>query len=148
MRHTNRLPDEAALSRGRAANPIGGTGAPPLPAGLNSQVGFHTYAVGWLPTSSTWYVDDVPVRVKMGGAGLAIPEKSAKIIMNLWIFATAGGFGGDPTNNTYPMSSQYDWFRFYRWEGETNYPCAGPPACLPAEDLDKSKNNPDDGLSP
>jgi beta-glucanase (GH16 family) len=31
---------------------------------------------------------------------------------------------------------------------DDRYPCATPPDCLPAEDLDKSKNNPDDGLPP
>jgi hypothetical protein len=83
----------------------------------------------------------------MGGR-LPIPEKSAKIIMNLWVFAIAGGFGGDPTRNQYPMAAEYEWFRFYKWNQETRYPCLDVPGCLPAEDRNKSKNNPDDGLSP
>jgi hypothetical protein len=124
-----------------------GAGAMGLPGGFNHQGAFHTYAFEWLPDSITWFVDDVPVRKKTGG-GLPIPEKSAKIIMNLWVFATAGGFGGDPTKNAYPLSAQYDWFRFYRWDGDKSYPCASPPGCLAADDRDKSKNNASDGLDP
>jgi hypothetical protein len=124
-----------------------GPGTRALPAGFTHQGQFHTYAFEWLPDRITWFVDDVPVRVKMGGR-LPIPEKSAKIIMNLWVFAIAGGFGGDPTRNQYPMAAEYEWFRFYRWNQDNRYPCADTPGCLPAEDRNKSKNNPDDGLQP
>jgi hypothetical protein len=65
--------------------------------------------------------------------------------MNLWVFPSSS-FGGDPTKNTYPFSSEYDWFRFYKYDNDGEYPCATPPSCLPAADLDMSKNNPDDGL--
>jgi hypothetical protein len=122
-----------------------GPGAMPVPAGFSHQNGFHTYAFEWLPTGITWFVDDVPVRVKRGAGGLPVPDKSAKIIMNLWVFEGAG-FGGDPTRNVYPMSSEYEWFRYYKWDNETTYPCPNPPACLPAADLNRSKNNPEDGL--
>jgi beta-glucanase (GH16 family) len=124
-----------------------GPGARGLPGGFANQGQFHTYAIEWLPGKVTWFVDDVPVRVKMGG-GLGVPEKSAKIMMNLWIFAVANGFGGDPTRNTYPMSSEYEWFRFYKWDMDNKYPCADLPGCLPAEDRNKSKNNPTDGVDP
>jgi beta-glucanase (GH16 family) len=124
-----------------------GPGARPLPPGFANQPQLHTYAFEWIPGRITWLVDDVPVRVTVPGK-LPVPERSAKILMNLWVFAIAGGFGGDPTRNTYPLSSEYDWFRFYKWNGDDRYPCAAPPACLPPEDLDRSKNNPDDGLPP
>lgn len=120
----------------------------PLPDNKGHQGEFHTYAFEWLPDSITWFVDDVMVREKKAGSGLNVPEKSAKIMMNLWIFATAGGFGGDPTKNVYPLHAEYDWFRFYRWNNEDKYPCGTPPGCLPAEDRVKSKNNPADGLDP
>jgi beta-glucanase (GH16 family) len=126
-----------------------GAGAMPLPAGFANQTDFHTYAFEWLPDRITWFIDGVPVRMKTAGGAVAIPEKSTKVIMNLWIFGTPNGFGGaDPSRNTYPMRSQYDWFRFYRWDGETRYPCPTPPACLDPGDLVKSKNNPLDGLAP
>ena len=124
-----------------------GPGAMPVPAGFNHQTAAHTYAFEWLPEKITWFVDGQPVRVKVGGK-LPVPEKSAKIVMNLWIFANAGGFGGDPTRNAYPLTAEYEWFRFYKWDNEKTYPCAGPPDCLAAEDRNKSKNNPSDGLAP
>ncbi len=125
-----------------------GAGAMPLPAGFNNRTAFHTYAFEWTPGTIRWYVDDVLVRVKTNGVGpnsLPVPEKSAKIMMNLWIFPS-NAFGGDPSLNTYPMTTEYEWFRFYKWNNDQQYPCPNPPTCLPTEDKDASKNNPDDGL--
>jgi beta-glucanase (GH16 family) len=124
-----------------------GPGTKPVPAGFNHQSDFHTYAFEWLPDKVTWFVDGTPIRVK-GAGGLPVPEKSAKIVINLWIFAIAGGFGGDPTRNAYPLTAEYDWFRFYKWDNDKTYPCTGVPDCLPGEDRNKSKNNPSDGLPP
>jgi hypothetical protein len=43
------------------------------------------------------------------------------------------------------MVSEYDWFRFYKWNEETMYPCTPTPDCLPAEDKHvNSKNNPEE----
>jgi hypothetical protein len=68
-------------------------------------------------------------------------------MMNLW----AGAFGGDPGSpqnptNEYPLATEYDWFRFYKWDNETTYPVADPGTNLPATDKDGSKNNPEDGV--
>ena len=81
---------------------------------------------------------------------MAIPELSAKILMNLWIFAS-NAYGGDPKRNTYPMTATYDYFRFYKSNTDTKYPCAPYPACVagtPASHPDNilSKNNPNDGV--
>lgn len=116
----------------------------PLPAGFSHQGRFHTYAIEWLPERIMWLVDGVPVRVKWGGR-LPVPEKSAKVMLNLWVFGAAGGFGGDPARNVYPLEARYDWFRFYRWDGEPHYPCAPLPECLPAEDRNLSRNNSEEG---
>ncbi len=124
-----------------------GPGAMGIPAGFNNQREFHTYAFEWLPEQITWYVDGIPVRVKRPGGGRPIPQLSAKVVMNLWIFG-GGEFGGDPTRNVYPLSAEYEWFRFYKWDKETTYPCKATPDCLPAEDRNLSKNNPSDGLPP
>ncbi len=121
---------------------------PPAPGGFQSREAFHTYAFEWTPTEIKWFIDDQPVRTKATGGIVAIPEMSAKIMMNLWIFNPSGGFGGDPSTNVYPMVAEYDWFRFYKWDGDTTYPCSGPPACLPEGDRDRSKNNPEDMINP
>jgi beta-glucanase (GH16 family) len=115
-----------------------------LPAGFDSQAKFHTYAFESLPDKVTFYVDDVPVRTKLKGVGknnLIVPERSMKAMFNLWVF-NGTGFGGDPSKNTYPFAAEYDWFRFYKWDQDPNYPCEPAPACLPAEDKDFSMNNP------
>jgi len=46
------------------------------------------------------------------------------------------------------MTTSVDWIRFYKWDGETFYPCSPLPGCLPPADRDYSKNNPDDGIPP
>jgi|GEM_PF-1339827 beta-glucanase (GH16 family) len=124
------------------------------------QSDFHVYAMEWAPTYIKWYVDDMthPVRTKTptevvtncpgSTFTVAIPELSAKIMMNLWIFAAANGYGGnDPTKNTYPMTAMYDYFRFYKAAtGESTYPCSPTPGCIAHSDIIMSKNNPNDGV--
>jgi hypothetical protein len=68
------------------------------------------------------------------------------VMMNLWIFNASCDFGGPCTPVTYPIWSEYDWFRFYQWDGEDTYPCSPTPACLSDGDLDGAKNNPTDGV--
>jgi hypothetical protein len=84
-----------------------------------------------------------------GTANDPIPSLSAKIMMNLWIFAlnTANPGQtpfGNPTLNQYPFSSTYDYFRFYKWSQETTYPCTPTPTCLSAADVMDSQNNPNE----
>eukprot|EP00441_Pelagodinium_beii_P046926 CAMPEP_0197623860 /NCGR_PEP_ID=MMETSP1338-20131121/3760_1 /TAXON_ID=43686 ORGANISM="Pelagodinium beii, Strain RCC1491" /NCGR_SAMPLE_ID=MMETSP1338 /ASSEMBLY_ACC=CAM_ASM_000754 /LENGTH=379 /DNA_ID=CAMNT_0043193945 /DNA_START=234 /DNA_END=1373 /DNA_ORIENTATION=+ len=113
----------------------------------NARATFHTYAFEWLPNSITWYIDGKKVRTKTPAEHPPIPDLSGKIMMNLWIFGKTAGFGGKEIyNNRYPMSNEYDWFRFYKWDGEETYPCAGmSTSCLTADDEFLSKNNPCDG---
>jgi beta-glucanase (GH16 family) len=121
-----------------------------LPAGYNNRTAFHTYAFEWTPNQIRWFVDDLMVRVKQTGIGednLPVPELPSKIIMNTWVFPNSD-FGGNPALNTYPFTTEYEWFRYYKWDGEVHYPCANPPACLDPTDLDYSKNNSEDGITP
>lgn len=129
--------------------PFGGDASQPIPAGFDTQADYHVYAFEWLPTSVKWYVDGTLIRVKQDNVGknsLPIPKLSTKIVMNLWIFPTKDLGGGDPAQNVYPIAGQYDWFRFYKWNQETTYPCANTPSCLSEDDLKLAKNNPNDGL--
>jgi len=106
----------------------------------------HTYAFNWTPTSITWYVDNNPVPVFTHGSSAvpAIPTLSAKIMMTLWVFHDNAAFG-DPTKNVYPMVSSFDYFRFYKLNTETAYPCSPTPACLNKTNNDytaAAQNNP------
>ena len=101
----------------------------------------HTYAFEWTPTKANWYVDGVMSHTYMGG-NPPIPSKSAKIMMNLWVFD--GAHFGDSANNKYPISSEYEYFHFYRLTDKTQeptYPCSPTPTCLPASDLMFAQNN-------
>jgi len=113
----------------------------------NLRAEFHTLAFQWLPSGITWYFDGQAIGFH-GPGGLPIPEMSAKIMMNLWIFGRTYGFGGrQGWNNRYPMYSEYDWFRFYKWDGDHEYPCADAGgSCLGHADRFLSSNNPCDGI--
>jgi beta-glucanase (GH16 family) len=124
----------------------------PLPNGItNNQADFHVYAFEWQPTFIKWYVDGTLVRTKMATAGVPIPDQSAKIFANLWIFGSDNAFGGNtPENNVYPLTATYDYIRFYRLNDTTmepTYPCSPTPTCVLLADNLESKNNPDDGLT-
>jgi len=116
------------------------------PKGIHVRRDFHEYAFEWLPNKITWWIDGNVQRVHTGGH-VAIPDLPTKIMMNLWIF-TGGGFGGPRIgSNQYPFHSEYDWFRFYKWDGEKQYPClAMDQSCLQPDDLYLAGNNPCDGI--
>merc|ERR1712226_1015932 len=84
-----------------------------------------------------------------GNHGVDIPDKSTKIMMNLWVFGQCGGFGGKHIwNNRYPMESEYDWFRFYKWNEESYYPCTDMDgSCMTSDDRYLSSNNPCDNIT-
>lgn len=113
----------------------------------NLRAGFHTYVIEWLPDRISWYVDGKLLREKVGGH-IPIPDTSAKIMLNLWIFGDRALFGGKEIwNNHYPMHSEYDWFRFYKWNGDKDYPCLElGTSCLTDDDMYLSSNNPCDGI--
>jgi beta-glucanase (GH16 family) len=116
--------------------PSGATGYPggdaaSLPvSGLNFATE-HTYAFNWTSTSITWYVDNNPTPVYTHGSAAVppIPTLSAKIMMNMWVFHDSSAFG-DPSKNVYPLTSSYDYFRFYKLNTESGYPCSPTPSCL------------------
>ena len=102
----------------------------------------HVYAFTWTPTLIEWFVDGKSIRTYDGSGTTKIPTLSAKIMLNLWVFASSQPFG-NPANNKYAFQSEYDYFRFYKLDTETKYPCANPPACLdPADKTTSAQNNP------
>ncbi len=115
-------------------------------AGLNIATE-HIYAFNWTAAGITWYVDNKPTAVYTHTPAQMppIPNLSAKIMMNLWVFHDNSAFG-DPTKNVYPMTSSYDYFHFYKLNGET-YPCSPTPTCLSKTNNDytaAAQNNPNE----
>jgi beta-glucanase (GH16 family) len=142
---TNLIWDENATSYVPTASSYGTSLLTTLPDGGTIYDDFHTYAFEALPARVTWYVDGAAIRTETG-TGVKLPERSMKIMLNLWVFPSASWGGGLPVNNAYPMQSTIDWIRLYKSDAETTYPCRPTPACLPVEDRDYSKNNAEDGV--
>jgi hypothetical protein len=121
----------------------GGNASPfsSTPGGAYAITQEHVYAFNWTPTRIEWFLDGVSIHQFDGSGPAPIPSVSAKIMMDLWVFS--GNTFGDGVNNKFPFTASYDYFRFYKLDTETTYPCAPVPACLPAADKTKSaQNNP------
>jgi beta-glucanase (GH16 family) len=119
-----------------------------LPSSFRAE--FQTIGFEWLPTAITFYYLDADAKpvVLRKLVGPKIPQLSAKIMANLWVFDASFAFGGPlGANNEYPFRAEYDFIRFYKWDADDKYPCADmSAACLPAEDVDLSGNNACDGV--
>jgi hypothetical protein len=136
---------------GNCVNALGATGYPAgnaaafvtktgLPTNFSIR-DMHTYGFEWTSTKVVYYVDGQVSRTFTGSANVPIPPKSAKIMMNLWVFS--GTAFGNGATNVFPFHSEYEWFRFYKANtGEDKYPCSPTPACLGADDKDFAQNNP------
>jgi len=113
----------------------------------NLREGFHSYAIEWLPNSITWFFDGRVIRHKTGGK-IPIPSMSTKIMMSTWVFDDRALFGGKHIeNDQWPLETEYDWIRFYKWDGDHQYPCSGlGTQCLTSDDKYLSGNNPCDGV--
>lgn len=106
---------------------------------------FHDYTLVWSAGSVRWFIDDVLVHsyeapVTTGPQAPPIPDASTKIMLNAWVSINPFAAGG-PGSDWFPFTTEYDYVRFYKEDGE-QYPCGPTPSCLPAEDLNLSKNNP------
>ncbi|CAE8723488.1 unnamed protein product [Polarella glacialis] len=117
---------------------------------MNVRAEFHDYAFEWLPGKIRWYVDGKIVREKRNDR-LEVPDKSGKIMMNLWIYNNVRPFvpfgGKHIENDRFPMENEYDWFRFYKWDGDHHYPPADMSSkSLAADDMYLTSNNPCDGI--
>jgi endo-1,3-1,4-beta-glycanase ExoK len=117
---------------------------------MNVRSEFHDYAFEWLPGVVSWYVDGKKIREKHNDR-LPVPSLSAKIMMNLWIYRPVQPFvpfGGKHLEaDRFPMQSEYEWFRFYKWDGDKQYPPSDmSPKSISADDMYLTGNNPCDGI--
>lgn len=93
---------------------------------------WRVYAIEWLPDAIRWYVDGDLVRtlsandIDCDPACIApqekptpIPDNPTTVLMNFWIPTDniQDHFGGNKERNVYPMTTEYDWFRYYEWTG-------------------------------
>ena len=120
-----------------------------LPGSFRSD--FQTIGFEWLPGSIKFYYFDaagkqVLLRELTSGK---VPTLSTKLMANLWVFAAPFDFGGPlGANNQLPFRAEYDFIRFYKWDNDSEYPCADMSAsCLKPEDVDLTGNNACDGVA-
>jgi beta-glucanase (GH16 family) len=93
---------------------------------------WRVFAIEWRPDSIRWFVDGELVKTLTASdidclpncippqeKPTPIPDNPTAIIMNLWIpvDAVQDYFGGNKRRNQYPMTAEYDWFRYYAWDG-------------------------------
>lgn len=93
---------------------------------------WRVFAIEWLPESISWYVDGELVKTLRASdidcdpeclppqeLPTPIPNNPTTIFMNFWIPVddVQDYFGGNKERNQYPMTAEYDWFRYYEWDG-------------------------------
>lgn len=94
---------------------------------------WRVYAIEWLPTEINWFVDGVltkslkqavldcdPSCIPPQIYPTPIPDNLSQLMMNFWIpkDAIQNDFGGNKKRNIYPMTTQYDWIRFYQLDSQ------------------------------
>lgn len=93
---------------------------------------WRVFAIEWLPDQISWYVDGELVKTLTASdidcdpeciapqeLPTPIPDNPTTIFMNFWIPVddVQDYFGGNKVHNQYPMTAEYDWFRYYAWDG-------------------------------
>ena len=93
---------------------------------------WRVFAIEWLPGSIRWFVDGelvktllaedidcAPACIPPQESPTPLPDNPPTIFMNFWIpnDDIQDYFGGNKERNQYPMTTEYDWFRYYRWDG-------------------------------
>jgi licheninase len=81
--------------------------------GFDASQGFHTYGIRWGKTSIQWTVNGRVVHTVTGSAS-SIPNKPAKIMMNLWPGIKRNDIIGWLGRFFYrkPIAAFYDWIKF------------------------------------
>jgi len=94
---------------------------------------WRVFAIEWLPDSIRWFVDGElvkilhvsdldcdPACIPPQTNPAPIPNNPTTIMMNAWIpnDTIQDDFGGNKSGNVYPLITEYDWFRYYQWDGE------------------------------
>lgn len=92
---------------------------------------WRVFAIEWLPDAIRWYVDGKLVKTLLASDidcdpecmppqqyPTPIPNNPTSIMMNTWIpnDEIQDHFGGNKAGNTYPLVTEYDWFRYYKWD--------------------------------
>lgn len=98
---------------------------------------WRVFAIEWMPDAIRWYVDGELVKTLSASDidcdpdcippqenPTPIPNNPTAVFMNFWIPVDAiqNDFGGNKERNAYPMTAEYDWFRYYEWTADPAEP--------------------------
>lgn len=95
-----------------------------LPMDSRHSADWHVYAIDWQPEKIEFFVDGELKRTvtpeQINSAGGNYPDQSATILMNFWQPAQkiAKWFGGEWSLDQLPLVAEYDWFRYYSYDGK------------------------------
>lgn len=92
--------------------------------GFDASTSMHDYAFVWEPNSIQWYVDGVLIH-EVVNPGLAVPDTSGKIYMNIW--AGSEEWLGTPTFEG-STAAIYSEVSFLSWDGVYTHPPTDPAA--------------------
>lgn len=96
---------------------------------------WRVFAIEWLPNSIRWFVDGelvktltldnldcIPECISPQEFPTPIPDNPTTLLMNFWIPVddVQDHFGGNKERNQYPMTTEYDWFRYYELDPHPN----------------------------
>lgn len=84
----------------------------------NSTEDWNLYSFDWLPSVIIFYINGVEVRRETRHThphnGYPPANASpAQLMMNFWITDLGGWFGGHNDGNAYPLTVEYDYFKYY-----------------------------------
>ena len=106
--------------------------------------GFHTYGLDWEPSQITFYLDGQPTHTTPGG--FPVPSDPMNLLLSVQMQSDTtkaggnnpnGSWFGDPTQGTYPQTTQVDYVRV--WQKTALLPYGAPrpvPGTVQAEDYD------------
>ena len=92
---------------------------------------WRVFAIEWTPSAIKWFVDGALVKtldqdyidcnpscIWPQRYATPIPDNLTELMMNFWIpnDYIQNNFGGNKSNNVYPMTTQYDWIRIYQYD--------------------------------
>ncbi|MGL1901501.1 MAG: family 16 glycosylhydrolase [Fibrobacterales bacterium] len=81
---------------------------------------FHEYMIEWTPDRVAWFIDGVQFREITDKT--LIPDEGIHIMFNFWLLTALSGATQDGylENGEY-ASTEYEYFRYYKWDGEDDY---------------------------
>jgi endo-1,3-1,4-beta-glycanase ExoK len=83
--------------------------------GLNAETAFHEYDIEWTPASVKYFVDGLLLRTWV--QNISLLSRPQNILLTIWA-SSAADWAGPINAGSAPTSSQVDWIKVYKWNGQ------------------------------